>query len=172
MPEKQGVANLAESAFRRHYEQVYRYVRRRTETRQEAEDVVQLVFADAVRALERFKPGAKPVLALLYTVAQRRLTDAARRRTSLPAEVIPLEEARAERESESDYGSLVAEALHGAIARLPKSQQEVVVAKLLEGRPYAEIAQRLGASETACRMRLSRALQTLRTELEERGMRP
>ncbi len=166
------MANLAESAFRRHYAQVYRYVRRRTETRQEAEDVVQLVFADAVRALERFKPGAKPVLALLYTVAQRRLTDAARRRTSLPAEVISLEEARAERVSESDYGSLVAEALHRAIARLPKSQQEVVVGKLLEGRPYAEIAQRLGTSEAACRMRLSRALQTLRAELEERGMRP
>ncbi len=63
------------------------------------------------------------------------------------------------------YGHGVAAALRDAIAALPESQRRVVVMKLLEGRSFAEIAARLGASEAACKMRLSRALERLRDEL-------
>jgi RNA polymerase sigma-70 factor (ECF subfamily) len=166
------MSSLAESAFRRHYSQIYRYLRQRTNGRDEAEELSQLVFTDAVSALQRFRPGATPVLALLYTVAQRRLADAARARANGCGELVSLESVRAERQRESEYGPLVAAELRRAIAALPRNQREVVVLKLLEGRPYAEIARRLGASESACRMRMARALRALRTTLAERGVTP
>lgn len=44
--------------------------------------------------------------------------------------------------------------------------------KVFEGRPFAEIASRVGASEGACKMRFSRGIRTLRALLEEEGIEP
>ncbi len=57
------MGNLAELAFRRHYGDVYRFVRRRSSSWADAGDVTAEVFADAAKALDRFEPGATPVLA-------------------------------------------------------------------------------------------------------------
>ena len=77
---------LAELAFRRHHAQIYRYLRRRTGDPYRAEDLAQEVFADAAVALSR---GERPssMLAWLYTIAQRRFADEARRRSRSPAGV-------------------------------------------------------------------------------------
>ncbi len=169
--EKQGVDSVAESAFRRHYAEVYRFVRRRTRSREDAEDVAQAVFENAVVRLEGFKPGASPVLAWLYTVAGRRLADEARRRRRQPS-TVPLEHAAAHREARPEYGRDIDSILRTSIAALPAEQRQVVVMKLLEGRRYSEIADRLGISEEACRMRLSRALRTLRETLANEEVSP
>src|SRR5262249_26866612 len=76
--EKPVVSEVAEGAFRRHYEHVYRYVRRRTHDHHRAEDLTQQVFADAVAGLHE---SSSPTLAWLYTVAKRRFADEARRET-------------------------------------------------------------------------------------------
>jgi RNA polymerase sigma factor (sigma-70 family) len=158
------VDELAAEAFRRHYRQVYGFVRRRTPNEADAEDVVAEVFADAAAALGRFRPGSSPVLAWLYTVARRRLADEARRRGRAPA--------AAATASSAEYGPDVARALRRALAMLPDGQRRVVVLKLIEGWSFREIAQQLGATEAACKMRLSRALERLRRELEQEGVGP
>jgi RNA polymerase sigma-70 factor, ECF subfamily len=158
------VDDLAEQAFRRHYRQIYGFVRRRTASDAEAEDVAADVFADAAVALERFEPGATPVLAWLYTVARRRLADQARRRARTPV--------LARVEPSVEYGPDVTRALGRAIGSLPEGQRVVVVLKLIEGWTFREIAARLGVSEAACKMRLSRALEQLRDALDEEGVRP
>lgn len=172
MRELGGVTNRAEAAHRRYYGQVYRYVRRRTRSREDAEDVTQTVFTEAISGLELSTPGSPPALAWLYTVAQRRLIDQQRRQHSPGARVISLDEARLEHRSPEDYGVDVARTLAEGIAALPREQQDVVVLKLVEGRRFAEIATQLGISEEACRARLSRALRTLRAHLEKEGMKP
>jgi RNA polymerase sigma factor (sigma-70 family) len=158
------VEELAGQAFRRHYRQVYGFVRRRSSSDAQAEDITGDVFADAAAALDAFRPGAAPVLAWLYTVARRRLADEARRR----ARVGPVAIAQATVE----YGPDVAAALHRAIAALPAAQRAVVVLKLLEGRSFREIATRVDATEAACKMRFSRALESLRDQLEQEGVGP
>lgn len=162
----------AERAFRRHYAQVYRYLRRRTDDHHHAEELAQQVFAEAAEHLHRFRPGATPVLAWLYTVAQRRLADRARRAARAPETLAELEAARALPVEPDGYGPQVARALAAAIDSLPAQQREVVVLKLLEGRAFAEIAARVGASEAACKMRFARGLQALRDELARRGIEP
>src|SRR6266571_2192951 len=68
-------------SYRRHFDDVYRFVRRRT-TVADAEDLTQEVFAAAAVALADARVEAPPPLAWLYTVARRRLVDLARRRAS------------------------------------------------------------------------------------------
>src|ERR1700675_2747425 len=96
MRELEGVTNQPEAAHRRYYGQVYRYVRRRTRSREDAEDVTQTVFTEAISGLELTAPGSPPALAWLYTVARRRLIDHHRRHNSPGARVISLDEARLE----------------------------------------------------------------------------
>jgi RNA polymerase sigma-70 factor (ECF subfamily) len=158
------VEELAGQAFRRHYRQVYGFVRRRSSSDAQAEDITGDVFADAAAALDGFTPGAAPVLAWLYTVARRRLADEARRR----ARLTPVAAA----EPTVEYGPDVAAALNRAIAALPAAQRAVVVLKLLEGRSFREIAARVNATEAACKMRFSRALESLRDQLEREGVAP
>jgi RNA polymerase sigma factor (sigma-70 family) len=169
-PDERGVVgSRAEEAFRRHYGQVFRFIRRRVSSDHEAEELAQLVFADAVRGLERFKPGATPVLALLYTVAQRRLADRARvlaRHESLGE----LDDARLQLVGESEYGASVASAIRAALDRLPDPQRRVVVMKLLQGASFAEIASSVGTTEAACKMRFARGLESVRDELRQAGL--
>jgi RNA polymerase sigma-70 factor (ECF subfamily) len=166
LSDKPSVNDVAESAFRRHYAHVYRYVRRRTHDHDRAEDLTQQVFADAVKALPQ---SPAPQLAWLYTVAQRRFADEARRdalvRRADGLGVVAEAHTR-------EYGSEVTAALHSAIDRLAPGQREVVVLKLLRGAKCAEIGERLGISSDAAKMRFVRALEALRSELEEEGLRP
>ena len=166
------MTDRAEAAHRRYYASVYRYVRRRTRSREDAEDLTQTVFAEAVCGLEVAAAESDSTLAWLYTVAKRRLIDEHRREQVTSAQVISLDAARLEQRSRSDYGTEVAEALARGIAGLPIEQQRVVVLKLIEGRRFAEIAPDVGVSEEACRVRLSRALRALRTHLENEGITP
>jgi RNA polymerase sigma-70 factor (ECF subfamily) len=83
-----------------------------------------------------------------------------------------LDEAAVDRDASSEYGREVASVLRTAIAGLPFEQRQVVVMKLLQGRRYSEIADSLGTSEEACRMRLSRALRTLRELLANEEVSP
>jgi RNA polymerase sigma-70 factor (ECF subfamily) len=165
------VGTDSEEVFRRHYGHVFRYLRRRVSSDHEAEELAQVVFVDAARRLEQFKPGTTPVLGLLYTVAQRRLVDRARtlaRRGSL----VELDGARLEEVASLEYGAGLAGALEAALARLPEQQRQVVVMKLLRGMSFAEIARRVGATEAACKMRFARGLESVRDELEREGIEP
>src|SRR5262249_44496048 len=62
------------------------------------------------------------------------------------------------------------EAVVEAVRALPPTQRSVVLMRLFEGRSFAEIGTTLGAAETACRMRFSRALEALRVSLERAGL--
>jgi RNA polymerase sigma-70 factor (ECF subfamily) len=161
------------SAFRRHYEQVYRFLRRRMETDEAAEDLAQMVFAEAAVRLRHLEREGPPVLAWLYTVARRRLIDSAREAARGPGRIASLDEARAHAVVPApSYGEALAESITAALATLPEGQRQVVVAKLLEGRAFAEIAARLGVTEAACKMRFSRGLEALRSELSRQGVEP
>lgn len=131
-----------------------------------------MVFVEAAARLDDFRPGATPVLAWLYTVAQRRLVDWARSAARRHGTIAGLDAARLARVGELDFGVDVARAIGDALARLPQKQRQVAVMKLLEGRSWAEIAERVGATEAACKMRFARALEALQADLSRQGIAP
>lgn len=162
--------DVSEAAFREHYGRIYRYVRRRTDSHEQAEDLAQSVFVAAAEHLSRAQLDEAPTLAWLYTVAERRLIDEARRRERRGSEV-PLADAATPPRTD-EYGRRVASAIREALRRLPDGQREIVVLRLLEGRPFAGIAAQVGASEAACKMRFARALSTVRELLQKEGIEP
>jgi RNA polymerase sigma-70 factor (ECF subfamily) len=155
------VNDLADDAFRRHYAEIYRFLRRRTSDHHSAEELAQQVFADAAA---RLRADGRPPLPWLYAVARRRFVDAVRRGVRDPIAVAT--------PAEAEYGPRLLEALRSALDRLPPQQREVVVLKLWRGAPFAEIARLVGTSEEAARMRFSRGLATLRRVLTEEGIDP
>jgi RNA polymerase sigma-70 factor (ECF subfamily) len=169
--EKQVVERDVERAFRRHYSQIYRFLRRRSGSDADAEELAQAVFADAVAGLERLRPDGPPVLAWLYTVARRRAIDHARRREREARTLADIEATRAVA-VEPSYGESVAEGIRAALQALPEPQRRVVVMKLLEGRSFARIAAEVGATEAACKMRFARGLEAMRDQLVRLGFEP
>jgi RNA polymerase sigma-70 factor (ECF subfamily) len=158
--------------WRRQYGSVYRFVRRRTSSREEAEDLTQEVFEAAISALSqaRLEAEAAPPLAWLYTVARRRLIDRFKASMRVGATLDPEDVGGVN--DERSYGPSIVNALLDGLRSLDEAQRRVVVMKVLEGRSFAEISAEVGATEEACRMRLSRGLANLRHQLERRGVTP
>ena len=152
-----------------HYRNIFRFVRRRVRSVEDAEDVTQEVFLDAAAALGRSATETPPTLAWLYTVARRRIVDESRRRKR--SQALPLE-LTDDPLVDPGYGDLVSRTLDVGLASMPVGQREVVVGRLLRGRSFAELARDLGTSEEACRMRFMRGLQHLRDEFEKEGLGP
>jgi RNA polymerase sigma-70 factor, ECF subfamily len=164
------VEGLAELAFRRHHAQIYRYLRRRTGDPDRAEDLAQEVFADAAAVLSRGDWRPTSLLAWLYTIAQRRFADDARRRRYI-LDRIPVDGFLDEL-SAPDYGPDVTRALSEAISRLSPNQQHVICMKLLRGSSFCDIASSMDVSEAAAKMRFQRALVALRADLVQQGIGP
>ena len=148
---------------------MFRFIRRRVRSAQDAEDLTQEVFANAAARLGEDRT-APPTLAWLYTVAQRRIADEARRHGR--SETVPLESAQSAAAHDDHYGEQVAQILDRGLAAMPEGQRRFAVGRLLQGRSFAELASDLGTTEEACRMRFMRALQHLREEFGKEGLEP
>ena len=162
--------DFVEAAYRRHRGDVYRYLLRRTGSTDDAEELTQSVFAEAVAALPRLEREPDSVIAWLYTVAERRFIDEIRWRTRRRQHVHLLY--AAEGVEQPQYGAETARALRRAIVSLPSDQRSVVVMRLLDDRPFAEIAANLDTTEAACKMRFARGLAAIRVKLAAEGMAP
>jgi RNA polymerase sigma-70 factor (ECF subfamily) len=159
----------AGEAFERYHRHIYRFLLRRTGSHHDADEIAQRVFAEAAECLATTKTQPRSVLAFLYTIAERRFIDEIRRRSTAREGLSRL---GASPGPDYEYGREVGAALTLAIAKLPDEQRAVVVMKVLQGRTFAEIADRLGVSVDACKMRLSRAVKQLRVDLARSGVSP
>lgn len=161
--------SFVELAFRAHGRRIYRFFLRQTGSPSDAEDLTQRVFADAVDAFRPTTPPPDSMLAWLYAVARRRMADEIRQRgrdgRAAPWDLDAVG-------SDPEYGPAVSAALEEAIGRLPEGQRTVVVLRLLRGIPFAEIAELVGASEAACKMRFARGIERIRKGLEDDDVRP
>jgi RNA polymerase sigma factor (sigma-70 family) len=151
------------------------YLLRRTADVELAIDLAGEAFATALQSANRYRPGPKDgdsAAPWLFTIAQNKLIDArrrgqvenrARRRLGLRGTIEYDDEALARIESMGSQPGWVTELLE----RLPDDQREAVRARILDERPYGEIAGELQTSELVVRKRVSRGLAALRKSLEE-----
>jgi RNA polymerase sigma factor (sigma-70 family) len=150
--------------YDRHVKALLGYFARRTFDAEEAADLTAETFASALVAKQRFKPGGPPATAWLFKIAARRLADYQRKghveqrmRRSLEMERRPVSEADVEM-----IRMLGDDAARSVLSELPPAQRGLVVAHVIEERPYDELAGELHTSEAALRQRMSRGLATLR----------
>jgi RNA polymerase sigma-70 factor (ECF subfamily) len=132
-------------------------------------DLTAEVFAQAWQSRKRFRDEHDgSALPWLYGIAynvfrsslrKRRVERGARERLGLPATVM-----HADFEIVDDRLSFPSAVLR-AFADLPDSERELLVWRLVEERPYREIAQRLQCTPVAARLRVSRSLRRLHLAL-------
>jgi RNA polymerase sigma factor (sigma-70 family) len=151
------------------------FIRSRVPGSEDAEDILQDVFTQALRNLNAAEP-IENLLAWLYRVARNRIVDLYRRRrptVSIHAEDdeggslegllhdsgIDLEKETVRRE--------VLEALMEALEELPPEQREAFLQQAVEGRTFRELAEESGTSINTLIARKRYAVLALRRRLEQ-----
>lgn len=160
--------------YRRHLGPVLGFFLRRTGDPELAADLTAEVFAAALIAAARYRPGERPALAWLYGIAAHKLADSRRRgriedraRRALAMEPLWLDEEDLERVERMADADSAGQQLAAVLASLPAAQRDAVLARVVNERPYPEIAAAMSCSELLVRQRVSRGLRALRTHMKE-----
>lgn len=158
--------------YKRHVSAVVRFAASRGLSADGAADVVADTFLAAQRGRRSYRPEREDARLWLLAIASRRIADIYRRRGSeerrderLKSEAIVL--TQADRDSYDQILQLDDARALDALADLPILQQQVLRARVLEDREYAEIAEALGLSQLAARQHVSRGLSTLRRRFKD-----
>ena len=125
----------------------------------EAEDCLQETFMSALRAYSRLRHGDN-LRAWLYTIAQRKATDAVRRIARRPTRDLGAVDPIAPPAPEP-----VDDGIWRSVRGLPTKQRDAVVHRFVLDLAYAEIGTRMGTSEEAARQNVSAGLRRLRREV-------
>jgi len=148
------------------------YFIRRTRDPELAADLAGEVFAAALTAAPRYRPGSATAAPWLFAIAGNVLVGSLRRGQveERARRRLGIREPLVHGADELDR----VEALGGSerwaeelLERLPQDQRQAVRARVLDERPYADIADQLKTSELVIRKRVSRGLARLRHELED-----
>lgn len=130
----------------------------------DAEDAVQNAFVQVIRHFDKVAeiPGEELPFWLISIVKNEALMIRRKNERAVPTEdMAPFEQ---EAENVTDYRALV-----DCFTRLPETYRAVLEMKLLLGYTDAEVARRLGISETAVSTRANRGRALLRKIVESEG---
>jgi RNA polymerase sigma-70 factor (ECF subfamily) len=150
--------------YERHFDRVYAFVVRRVRDRSTAEDVTAEVFRKALAGLPRFQSGGAPFAAWLLRIAANALVDRSRRlrREASVADDAPELQVEPDADASDRHSDLFR-----FVNELPAEQRRVIVERFVEQRSIRDIAGRLNRSEGAVKQLQLRALQGLRTRMED-----
>jgi len=159
--------------FERNIDAVVRFHLRRTGCPHTAADLAAETFAEAFASRKRYAPTGAPAQAWLFTIARRQLSRYVRReqvatkyRRRLGISPTALDDAELERiESLADSGPDRA-AIRDALDTLPSQRAEAVWLRIGQDLTYRQVAERLGCTEGAARIRVSRGLTQLADLME------
>ncbi len=149
------------SLYRAHGAALYRLAYRLTGTREDAEDVLHDVFVGLPEALARYEERGNLAGWLKRVTARVAL---GRVRSRKRRGEVPLELAGPGSEPLADPDGI---ALQVAVNQLPNRLRDVIVLKEIEGYSHREVADLLGISVVASRVRAHRGLARLRQLLED-----
>jgi RNA polymerase sigma-70 factor, ECF subfamily len=139
---------------------IYGYVRSIVRDDHEAEDVTQHVFAKLMTSLVKYDDRGVPFFAWLIRMARNVAIDHLRANRVTPTETV-LDPASPSG-TDLDQG----ETVRAALAALPDEQRQVVVLRHIVGLTPAEIADRMGRSESSIHGLHHRGRRTLQRELQ------
>ena len=164
-------------AFREFYDRYAVWIRswfvRHTGSETASLDLTAETFAQAWHSSRRFRDEADGSGApWLFGIARNllrqyhkhnRIESAARARMGLPVSFAECEDY--ERVDDRSEAGALAPLLRHALRALPAEQRRALELRIVHGLPYDAVAGRLGCSQNAARLRVSRALRALTTQL-------
>ncbi len=163
--------------FERHAEEFLSYFARRTLDPEAAAELVAETFAEAFASRRRFRDRGLGGVGWLYGIARHQLSrffrrgavdSRARKRLGMPDRDL----------SSDDYDRIeelidfekVGREIGQAFSVLSSEQREALTLRVIEGRPYREVAETLRVTEETARARVSRGLRRLATSLDRTGI--
>ena len=169
---RRGNVDAFETLFRLHQHAVYAWIMKIVRNPAAAEDVTIETFWRIHRAHARFQPSrgfegwARSIAthaALDWLRGHRRESeDFAEQATELAANAI----------SDPAISSEIRRKTAQAFARLPPRLRITATLAVVEERPHKEVAEALGISVAAVKVRVFRALRRLRKDLQQQGITP
>jgi RNA polymerase sigma-70 factor (ECF subfamily) len=167
-----GSSDALGQLYDRHAAMVFGLARRVLARVEDAEEVVQVVFAQVWRDATRYAPDRASVAGWIMMLARTRAIDRLRARKARPdqdaavdaAAIAPLRDAAQSPEAaavSADDGRKIKRALEA----LPENQRALVDLAYYEGLTHTEIAERTGVPLGTVKTRLRAAMATLRSAL-------
>ncbi len=159
-----------EPLYMRYRERVYRYVRTRLDSDEDAADLTQQVFLQAMAALPRYRPQGVPFAVWLFRVARHAAINRATRDAGpalswdqLPETLHPL---AGEGPEELAVRSEALEHLRALLSELEPAQRELLALRFAGGLTAPQIAELVGKKPEAVRKQIYRLLQSFKEHLQ------
>ena len=169
---RQGSVAAFETLFRQHQREVYGWILRIVRDPETAEDLTVETFWRIDRARARFQPwrGFEPWARRIATHAALdwlRTRRPASEQTALVVEDLP-----ATATTDPAVSAEIRQKTAQAFGRLPPRLRIAAILAVVEEQPHKTVAEALGISVPAVKLRVFRALRLLRRDLQQQGITP
>ena len=159
-----------EPIYTRYYERIVQYIYHRVENKELAFEITAQVFYRALENLSRYKPMGVPFSAWLFRIASNELNQWFRKNKSNRLISIDDQGLHVLQQDMNESGILEQEShLAEALQELDEQDIELVNMRFFERRSFKEICEILDLGESACKMRLYRILEKLKTAIQKRS---
>ena len=153
-----------ESLYQAYYSKVMGYIYSRIRNRADAEDICSDVFEKVQRKLPDFDPEKASVSTWIFTITRNTVIDHYRR--SKPTEELDENMSDSAELDESLLNSETLSELAGALRALPEELRDIIVLRYYDGKPLTEVAEIMGLSYGAVKLRHQSALAKLRKAMQ------
>ena len=163
--------NKISATYQAEHSKMLRYIRSKVSRLEDAEDIAQDVFYQALTNLNALTP-VEDLIAWLFSVARNRIIDWYRKKKPLelsPEDELGIEDLVSESgfdQMDPDTRNLVYDAVMDAIEELPLEQRTVIIMQSIEGLTFREIAAIEGISINTLTARKRYAVAFLRKRLK------
>jgi RNA polymerase sigma-70 factor, ECF subfamily len=160
-----------EPLYLRYRERVYRYIRTRLNSDEDAADLTQQVFLQAMDALPRYRPHGVPFAVWLFRIARHTAINLSSRRPgcvswdALPAELSPVEAVEQGPEARVVQRETL-EHIHKLLASLNSEKRELLALRFAAGLNATQIAALVGKKPEAVKKQINRLLQSFKEQYQ------
>lgn len=156
-----------EIIYKLYYARIVGYVYQRVDSKDLAYEITAQVFYSALNNLSKFKAQGVPFGAWLFRIAGNELNQWFRKNKAQRTINID-EEAMNNLKQEVDErtSANIDKGLFQALEELEADELELIDMRFFENRPFNEICEITGMGESACKMRIYRILEKLKTKIK------
>ena len=156
-----------EKLYAAYRERVLAYLTGRAESREDAEDLCEEVFAEVLRCLPRYDPEKASLSTWIFQITRFTLIDYLR--TTHTYEPLPEDIRAADDIAEDFIRRETLECLAAALMALKQQERDIIVLRYYRGQTLMEISRLTGISYGMVKVKHKRALNALRAQLERDG---
>ena len=154
---------LFSALYERYYAQILKFVYQRVTTKEDAYDITQQIFLQAMLSLHKYEIRGFPFSSWLYRIALNEMNQLFRKNKKQRGINLQEKHLKSIVEELGEPGDEEREnAILAALTGLPQDDFELVEMRFFEARPFKEIAEILNVSEANAKMKLYRILEKIK----------